>query len=137
MMAMGDEARADVAANKAVAIAFLEAIAAGDGDVCAALIHPEATWWIQGWGDMAGADFLVSLRETIGRSSSRAMTITGVTAEADRVAVQARGEFRFPEGVYANSYHYLFRIADGQIFAGFEYLDTAIASRFFAASAVP
>lgn len=121
-----------IAANKRVATGFLAAIVAGDVAQCGVLLAPAARWWVQGWGEMPGSAFLASLAGTIARSSSRAITTGHVTAEADRVAVQAQGEFTFPEGVYANSYHYLFEIADGRITHGFEYLDTSIAAAFFA-----
>jgi len=119
------------ARNRAVATGFLEAIAAGDIDRCAALLADDATWWVQGWGESSGAAFLASLGQTIARASSRKIRMGLVTAEADRVAVQAWGEFAFAEGVYANSYHYLFVIADGTIRQGFEYLDTSVAAAFF------
>src|SRR3546814_20764978 len=76
---------------------------------------------------MSAANFLISLGQTIDRSSSQSMTIIGMTAEAERVAVEAAGEFHFPEGVYANRYHYLFKIRNSRIFAGFEYFDTSVA----------
>jgi ketosteroid isomerase-like protein len=120
------------AANRAVAAGFLDAIAAGDIDLCAALLHPDAVWWVQGWGEISAPLFLTSLEGTIERSSSRSIQIGLMTAEEDRVAVQANGEFVFAEGVYANSYHYLFEIADGRIVKGYEYLDTRIAAAFFA-----
>ncbi len=122
----------DLNANKAVASAFLDAITAGDISTCAALLAPDATWWVQGWGEMPGSAFLPSLEQTITRSASRSITIDTITAEDNRVAVQAHGAFVFPEGVYANSYHYLFIISGGRITAGFEYLDTMVAARFFA-----
>src|SRR3546814_16107670 len=81
---------------------------------------------------MSAANFLISLGQTIDRSSSQSMTIIGMTAEAERVAVEAAGEFHFPEGVYANRYHYLFKIRNSRIFAGFEYFDPSVAARFFA-----
>ncbi len=123
------------AANRAVAIGFLDAIVAGDIARCAALLHPAAIWWVQGWGETSGTTFLASLNQTIARASSRSMRIGLVTAEADRVAVQAEGAFHFAEGIYANSYHYLFEIAGGRIVKGYEYLDTRIAAAFFGPSA--
>lgn len=120
------------AANKQVAAAFLAAIVAGNVAQCGQLLAPDARWWVQGRGDMPRSTFLASLARTVARSSARAITPGLVTAEADRVAIQAQGEFAFPEGVYANTYHYLFVMADGRIAQGFEYLDTTIAAAFFA-----
>src|SRR3546814_10534454 len=65
--------------------------------------------------------FLISLGQTIDRSSSQSMTIIGMTAEAERVAVEAAGEFHFPEGVYPNRYHYLFKVRNSRIFRSEEH----------------
>jgi len=118
--------------NRTIALDFLDAIVGGDIDRCAALLHPDAAWWVQGWGNNSGANFLHSLSLTIARSSSRVFRIGLVTAQDDRVAVQAEGIFAFAEGAYANSYHYLFEIVDRRIRKGYEYLDTQIAAAFFA-----
>jgi ketosteroid isomerase-like protein len=120
-----------IAANKAVALGFLAAIEAGDIARCEALLDPAARWCVQGHGSFAAADFLASLAQTIARAATRTIAIGLVTAEDDRVAVQAEGDFAFAEGAYRNSYHYLFRIAGGRIVAGYEYLDTMVAARFF------
>lgn len=119
------------ATNKRIALEFLAAIAAGDLDRIEALLHPDCTWWVQGWGGIHRAAFVASLGSTIGRARSRTMQILAATAEADRVAVAAEGAFEFPEGVYANSYHYLFTIRNGRIHDGREYLDTRVAAAFF------
>jgi ketosteroid isomerase-like protein len=117
--------------NKAIALGFLEAIVSGDISRIEALLDPAANWWVQGWGMIERDAFLESLLRTIARSSGRKMSILSVTAEGDRVAVAAEGEFLLPEGAYCNSYHYLFTIADGRVILGREYLDTRIAARFF------
>ena len=133
-MKSGQQTTADAArANKAIAIGLVEAIVAGDVARIEALIDPAASWWVQGWGALDRASFVTSLLRTIARSSARKMDILYATAEEDRVAIAAQGEFLFPEGAYCNSYHYLFTVADGRVVAGREYLDTAIAARFFAA----
>lgn len=114
--------------------AFLAAIAAGDLATIDALLAPGATWWVQGWG-MLGRDALVTgLAGTIGRSTARSIEILRMTAEADRVAIEAVGEFVLAEGVYANSYVYMIVVdGDGRIVEGKEYLDTAVAARFYPA----
>jgi ketosteroid isomerase-like protein len=124
----------DVAgANKAIAIGLLEAIVAGDISRIESLIDPAANWWVQGWGALDRTSFVASLLRTIARSSERKMDILYATAEEDRVAIAAEGEFLFPEGAYCNSYHFLFTVANGRVIGGREYMDTKIASRFFAA----
>lgn len=54
------------------------------------------------------------------------LTVTGVTAEGDRVAVEMDAEgVAAIGGEYHNHYHDLLEIRDGKIVAGREYLDTA------------
>ncbi len=116
------------------ALAFLDAIVAGDLATLDGLLAPDATWWVQGWGTLDRAALMAGLRGTISRSSKRAMEITRTTAECDRVAIEAQGAFTFAEGVYANSYVYMVVIdVAGRIVEGREYLDTAVAAQFYAA----
>lgn len=112
--------------------AFLDAIVAGDLDALDALLAPTATWWVQGWGMLERDALLRGLSGTIGRSSERAVTILRTTVEGDRAAIEAEGRFSFAEGPYCNSYVYIFTIdAAGRIAEGKEYLDTAVAARFY------
>lgn len=113
---------------------FLNAIVAGDLGALDTLLAPNATWWVQGWGILDRNALLQGLAGTIERSSGRALTVHRTTAEADRVAIEAEGRFSFAEGLYCNSYVYIFMIdALGRIVEGKEYLDTAIAARFYGA----
>jgi ketosteroid isomerase-like protein len=60
------------------------------------------------------------------------MTIKGMIAEGDRVAVEAESYGETAEGkVYNNEYHWLFEIRDGKIRAAREYMCTAHAVEFF------
>lgn len=118
--------------NKQIATDFLTAIAAGDLDTIEQLLHPELTWWVLGFGESDRSQFITSLHATIAMSSERSMCISGITAESDRVAVEASGKFQMPATIYNNSYHYLFIIEDQQIKVGKEYLDTHEAIRVFA-----
>ncbi|CAM8626230.1 MAG: nuclear transport factor 2 family protein [Sphingobium sp.] len=111
---------------------FLDAIVAGDLDAIDALLAPDATWWVQGWGMLDRSALMRGLAGTIGRSGARAMTILRTTAQDDRVAIEAEGRFSFAEGEYCNSYVYVLAIdAQGRIAQGKEYLDTAVAARFY------
>lgn len=113
--------------------AFLDAIVAGDLDAIDALLAPTVTWWVQGWGMLDRHALLQGLSGTIARSSERAIAIHRMTAQQDRVAIEAEGQFRFAEGSYCNSYVYIVVIdALGRIIEGREYLDTAVAARFYA-----
>jgi len=120
-----------LSANKAVVQAFFDAVAQGDAQRLEALFHPEMTWWALGFGERSRAEFVAALLRTIGNASERSMQVIGITAEGDRVAVEAQGRFVFPHAVYANHYHNLFVVRDGRIVRGREYLDTALAQRVF------
>ena len=52
-------------------------------------------------------------------------TILGLTAEADRVAIEAESDGMHVSGQrYQNQYHFLMRIRDGRIVELKEYMDT-------------
>jgi hypothetical protein len=60
-------------------------------------------------------------------------TFGEVTAEGDRVAIEAETRGTLPDGrVYTNMYHYLFTFRDGLVWRVKEYLDTQSAAEFFA-----
>jgi steroid delta-isomerase-like uncharacterized protein len=56
-------------------------------------------------------------------------TVLNVTAEGERVAVEAQSEGEHASGqTYSNRYHFLFTIHDGQIASLHEYMDTELAT---------
>jgi len=60
-----------------------------------------------------------------GLDGGLAMTVKGMTAEGDRVAVELEGRGALKNGrVYSQEYHILLRFRDGKICAVREYLDT-------------
>lgn len=117
--------------NAEIAREFLEAIAAGNVAAIERLLHPQLRWWVLGFGAFDRATFIASLQQTIALSNPRSIDIHGITVEDERVAVEASGQFQMATTVYANSYHYLFVMRDGQIVEGKEYLDTLEAARVF------
>lgn len=117
--------------NQQVAAAFLQAIEDGDATALEALLAPSFHWWVAGWGARSRAELLAALARTMAAFPSRRLSATGVTAEGERVAVEAEGRFERPGLVYANTYHYLFIIRDGCIASGREYFDTAVARAAF------
>ena len=53
------------------------------------------------------------------------VTPKGITAEGDRVAVEAESYAKMKNGkTYQNTYHFLFIVRDGKIQSVKEYLDT-------------
>lgn len=121
------------AANKEVVLSFFDSLSAGKLDAALDMMADTATWWVAGKRDqfaLAGtydkAQYTVMLG-VIGEAmpSGVQVRITGVTAEGDRVAVEAevRGESAGGQD-YDNQFHYLLEVRNGKIQAGREYLDT-------------
>jgi hypothetical protein len=130
--------------NKRVALSFFENLSNGDLDGALDLIDEDVTWWLAGKPDLfeiAGtknkAEFAEMLRtiET-GMPNGVRLTITGVTAEGDRVAVEMDANGVSATGLqYQNQYHDLLEIRGGKIVVGREYLDTAHAAEVIIGSA--
>ena len=65
-------------------------------------------------------------------AKSSQMSIDHVTAEEDRVAVEAHSRFEMADGrLFENTYHFLFVVAQGKIVSVREHFDPGYASEFF------
>lgn len=117
--------------NKAVVRRYMQAVIDGDMETIEALQHPDVKWWVVGFGDMDRETFNASVRSGLIAANKRLVVITGMTAEGDRVAYEAKGEMVFPDRVYRNDYHNLLVIRDGLIVEGREYMDTRAAAEAF------
>jgi hypothetical protein len=100
-------------------------------------------WWLAGEPEqfaIAGTKNKAELAEmlaTIGKGMPNGvrLTITGVTAQGDRVAVEMNADGVSATGrEYRNHYHDLLEVRDGKIHAGREYLDTAHAQEVIVGS---
>ena len=110
----------------------MQAVVDGDIATVEAVQHPDVSWWILGFGTLDKKAFTDSVRGLIA-AKERNIRITGLTAEGDRVAVQAEGEIVYPDGkIYRNSYHNLLVIQGGLIVEGREYMDTRAVEAAFA-----
>jgi len=100
---------------------------AGPAEAARRFGTPDLIWWTPGGGEIQ--DQLDGLSALIARHFDEKgilLTIEGVTAEGDRVAVEARSEGQLRGGTrYANRYHWLFILRDGKIAVAREYNDTA------------
>jgi len=112
-------------ANRATALKMVASLGGGKPDP--SLFTDDAEWWVPGRGTFANRDFLAfadsftAMLED-GRSN---LTVHGVTAEGDRVAIEAESHGRMLNGkVYNNTYHYLFVFRDGKICMAKLYNDT-------------
>jgi ketosteroid isomerase-like protein len=133
---MDDETQA----NTRAAIALLHASGKHDGPAFAALMHPDATWWTLGkphlfahCGEKSRAEICAYMATPSIFVGGVETTFGAITAQADRVALEAQTRGTLPDGrVYTNMYHYLFTFRDGKVWRVKEYLDTQSAAEFFA-----
>lgn len=97
------------------------------------MLAPEATWWVLGDSEKIRVSglrdgprierFLRKVRR--GFPDGLTATIEGVTAEGERVAIEATSSAQLGGGgTYGNRYHFLVRVRDGRVIEMREYLDT-------------
>ena len=120
-------------ANKKLVRSFFENFSAGQVEAALALLADNATWWAAGKPDkfvLAGTLSKPQFVERLNWLGARMpkglrVTLTGFTAEGDRVAVEAESYGEMASGkIYNNQYHFLFEVRGGKIQAVREYLDT-------------
>ena len=120
--------------NKATVLEFLGHMVRSELDDLVAMVTPDFHMWVAGdlrsSGSFHGPDAEAHLRGTGGGSSdlfksSVRLDIGEVTAEADRVCVEAAtfGELT-AGGFYQNTFHFFFRVRDGKVAEMKEYMDT-------------
>jgi ketosteroid isomerase-like protein len=119
--------------NKETARKFLECLGNADGDGLDSLLTEDC------YADCTGTSIVSKIRDRdeMIRSCNyfkRTMKngirfdILNVTAEDDRVAIEAEGLSELQNGAaYNNQYHFLFFLRDGKIYKLREYLDTKLA----------
>lgn len=121
-----------VEANKALAVAIVQGVATAKVDRSA--FTDDAVWWMLGRGELpidAFAEMNRHLAESLLAGDGQ-MTVHGVTAEGDRVAVEAEVVVPLKDGgSYTNLYHFLILFRDGKACLVKEYYDTAVAQRTF------
>lgn len=126
--------------NKAVVRDYFAKFSAGKVDEALAMMSDDCTWWIAGKFELSGtktkaemAELLKGMGDTI--PNGLAITIKGLTAEGDRVAVEAESYGELVNGkVYNNEYHFMIEMSGGKISAVREYLDTIHAKEILVAA---
>ncbi|UCM90430.1 nuclear transport factor 2 family protein [Streptomyces marincola] len=127
--------------NKEIARRLVQGFSVdGDIDETFALLHEDAVWTVMAHpasfgasGDMSKAQFVEHMKgfRAVTPNGLR-MTVTGVTAEGDRVAVEAESSGTLGNGkTFGQVYHFLFEIRDGKVMVAREYLDTARGAAVF------
>ena len=118
-------------ANRLIAEAFFAALST-DG-LQATVVRfgaPSFSWWAAGLGEIA--DVLPAIASVMAEhidDAGLSMTVTGIGADGDRVAVEAEARCRLTSGVaYHNRYHFLLLFEEGKVKRVKEYNDTAHAA---------
>jgi ketosteroid isomerase-like protein len=119
-----------IAENKELARRFVDAISKGDIDAIQRSFADDGTVWTLGTMPISGT----FTKDQVAMASRRvlelfpkglAITIKGMTAEDDRVAIEAVSHGIHASGrTYSNTYHFLMRARDGKIVEWREYMDT-------------
>jgi ketosteroid isomerase-like protein len=93
------------------------------------------TWWVPGRGKVTKAEFqgMAAWFRTM-LAAPMTLKVHGVTAEGDRVAVEAESIALLTNGkTYNNTYHFLFLFRDGKIYQAKEYNDSQHVADIFGA----
>jgi len=118
------------AENERVARDLFAALSRNDRAAIDALYADDFTLWTAGTLPFSGRHTRAAALQGMGMvlglfPDGLAFTITGMTAEGERVAVEAESHGRHASGkVYHNQYHFLLVIRDGKIAELKEYMDT-------------
>lgn len=124
--------------NKALVNRFWSAFSAGRYDEALSMMADDSTWWVAGTTALSGTYTKQAFAELLAGVTAQApkglsVTPTAVTAEGNRVAVEAKSYGEFANGrVYQNLYHFLIEISGGKLSAVREYLDTEHVTATFA-----
>jgi uncharacterized protein len=116
--------------SKRIVLGFFENLNAGNAAAALDALGDSATWWIQGNFPLSGTKTKAQFVELLGQlgaaiDGALSLRVKGVTAEGDRVAVEAESFAKMKNGkTYQNRYHFLCEVRDGKIQAVREYLDT-------------
>jgi len=119
-----------IEANKQLAREFMDAIARADVQAIQAAFAPDGVCWTAGSMPISGTfnrdQVAEAARGVLGVfPEGLKFTIKSITAEGDRVAIEAESHGRHKSGrIYANQYHFLMRVRDGKIAEWKEYMDT-------------
>lgn len=119
--------------NRDIALRFLAHCFRGEMESALQMLAEDATWWVPGnaekikvcgWRDLPR---IRRLLDNVRRGWPEGMEVRfeGVTAEGERVAVEAESRARMADGRdYQNRYHYLLIVRSGRVAQVREYMDT-------------
>ena len=129
------QAKHNIEANKQLAVDFMDALSSGDPQRILAQYTEDVTVWTAGDLPISGThgrDEVVALCEGLLGAFPEGLrfTVKTLTAEEDRVAIEADGLGTHVSGnIYDQRYHFLLRVRDGKVSEMKEYFDTELARR--------
>jgi ketosteroid isomerase-like protein len=117
--------------NKQTVLGFLKSLSSGKPD--ASYLCADAQWWVPGIGTVSRETFFAMADNFHNLVKAPAVIgIDAVTAEEDRVAVEAHASAELLDGrMYENTYHFLFYLRDGKILEAREHNNSAIPAALF------
>lgn len=129
--------------NKRLTQDFIEAMSRGDAAAIAAAYADGGRVITMGNTLISGVRDREQIRQFAGGvlaafPEGLVFTVTGMTAEADRVAVEATSRGRHVSGNdYRNHYHFLFTWREGKLLELKEYMDTELVTDILCGGARP
>lgn len=129
-------------ANARLVNTFFDALSNRDVDEVLATLDNDASYWVAGRFPLAGtytkSQFEANLRgqnpdfRSPPFTRPMQLTISGITSQGDRVAVEAKATGELDDGSeFVNDYHYLFIVRDGRIVELRQYMDTQATNDVF------
>jgi hypothetical protein len=125
------------AENKTLVESFIGAFNENPARAIEKFLDDSGTWWAAGSLPISGTHPKAAMVEMLrgiltAFESPLTLTIHAMTAEGDRVAVEAESYGKLKGGqIYNNFYHLLFVIQGGKLQAVKEYADTQLAHELF------
>lgn len=116
--------------NKQLVESFFEKMNAGDVDGFVGMYHQDGRLWTSGQTLISGEYSRAQIEAAASGiyeafPNGIVFTIHGITADGDRVAVEASSKGEHISGqLYENLYHFLFEFKDGKVLKLKEYMDT-------------
>ena len=127
---------ADTLPGTRLVVDWFAALSAGRFDDAWGLMVPDGPYWLlRQRVTLTNAEFGKVLSGMVGPTFAAPITwkLGAITEQDDRVAVVAESFAPLVKGgTYQNMYHFLFRIQNGRIFAGYEFADTYRSAQTFA-----
>lgn len=123
--------------NKKLARQVIEAISNDNWEYVNDVFADDAVVWVAGSMPISGThqkDFVIvaGKRTREGFPAGLSLTLKAMTAEGDRVAIEAESYGKHISGkIYNNHFHILMEIRNGKVYTWKEYMDTMHANDVF------